>query len=47
MSAQEVKEIIENEIHSVIINFDKEKKSYVEIQKRKHCGYIKKVEVKI
>ena len=46
MSAQEVKEIIENEIHSVI-NLDKEKKSYVEIQICKHCEYIKKVEVKI
>ena len=47
ISVQEVKEIIENEMHSVIINLDKEKKSYVEIQRCKHCGYIKKVEVKI
>ena len=47
ISVQEVKEIIENEMHSVIINLDKEKKSYVEIQICKHCGYIKKVEVKI
>lgn len=47
ISAQEVKEIIKNEMHSIVINLDKEKKSYVEIQRCKHCGYIKKVEVKI
>ena len=47
ISAQEVKEIIKNEMRSIIIDLDKEKKSYVEIQKCKHCGYIKKVEVKI
>lgn len=43
-----LKQLIHDEFQHVIIeNTNKEKKSYIEIQKCKHCGYIKKIEVKI
>lgn len=43
-----LKQFIHNEFQHVIVeNANKEKKSYIEIQRCKHCGYIKKIEVKI
>lgn len=47
MDPSEVKNIIHDELQTIMINLDKEKRSYVEIQRCKNCGYIKKVEVKI
>ena len=43
----DVKNIIHNEFQNLILNCNKEKRTYVEIQRCENCGYIKKVEVKL
>ena len=47
VNPNEVKNIIHDELQTIMINLNKEKRSYVEIQRCKNCGYITKVEVKI
>ena len=44
---EEIQQIINDKLNLIFDNINKEKKSYVEIQKCKNCGYIKKVEVKL
>lgn len=45
---EEIQTIINNKLNFLIEeNSNKKKKSYVELQKCKNCGYIKKVEVKL
>ena len=43
----EIKQIIADNLNNIVINTNNKRKSYIEIQKCKNCGYIKKVEVKL
>lgn len=45
-TVEEIEKIINNRL-TLLIENNKKKKSYVELQKCKNCGYIKKVEVKL
>lgn len=44
---EEIQTIINNKLNFLIEENNKKKRSYVELQKCKNCGYIKKVEIKL
>ena len=46
-TVDEIEKIIKKHLSNCLESANKIKKSYVEIQKCKNCGYIKKVEVKL